>query len=268
MAKFDSEEVDLLDLLASFLAALKRNLIFTIGLPLIGVLIALAVSYKSRDLFESALLIETSLLSENECKFIFNQLNKVGTIPGLSGAERNQVAWFRFDMLKGPTAAQITTDLKEESLFMEVTARVYNQEVFPSLEKAVVRIINENPSVVRHRIERERFYSEMIAKIEREIASMEEVKAVPGNKVADYINPAELYAGSVKLYKEKILFEIRRDQIKSVQLIKGFDSLTIDAKQSKVVVAIIGFSIGFACLCLFLFMQFFIRYFTVYETTH
>jgi hypothetical protein len=267
MAKFDSEEVDLLDLLASFLAALKRNLIFTIGLPLLGMLIALAVSYKSKDLFESALLIETSLLSENECNFIFNQLNKVGSIPGLSDQERNQVAWFRFELLKG-TAANIATDPKEESLFMEVTARVYDKEVFPSLEKAVVRIINENPSVVRHRIERERFYGEMIRKIETEISSMEKVKAVSDNNVANYINPAELYAGSVELYREKVLFEIRRDQIKSVQLIKGFDSLTIDAKLSRVVVAIIGFSIGFACLCIFLFVRFFIRYYSVYETTH
>jgi hypothetical protein len=267
MAKFDSEEVDLLDLLASFLAALKKNLIFTIGLPLIGMLIALAVSYKSRDLFESALLIETSLLSENECSFIFDQLNKVGTIPGLSDAERNQVAWFRFELLN-TTSGKPAIDLEEESLFMEVTARVYDQEVFPSLQEAVVRIINENPSVVRHRVERERFYGEMIRKIEREIGSMEKVKSVSEDDVANYINPAEMYAGSVKLYKEKVLFEIRRDQIKSVQLIKGFDSLTIDAKQSKVLVAIIGFSIGFACLCLFLFIQFFVRYYTVYETTH
>jgi hypothetical protein len=269
MAKPEPEEVNLLDLLASFLAALKRNIIFTFVLPIIGVLIALAVSYKSRDLFESSMLIETSLLSENECRFLFDQLDKVGTIPGLTNEERNQLAGFRFQVIKnevGPTSDY--NSLNERSLYLEVTARVYNQGVFPSLEKAVVKVVNENPSVVRHRNEREKFYGELVNKLQAEINSMERIKQESGVNMAKYVNPSELYASSVELYKEKIQYEIRRDQIKSVHLIKGFDSLTIDAKQSKILVAIIGFLIGFACLCVFLFLQFFVRYFTVYETTH
>jgi hypothetical protein len=270
MAKTETEEVNLLDLLASFLAALKRNLIFTISLPIIGVLVALGVSYNSRDLFESSLLIETSLLSENECRFLFDQLSKVGTIPGLTAEEKNQLAGFKFQVIKNdPSDTDGGEELNGNILYLEVTARVYNQDVFPSLEKAIVRFVNENPSVSRHRTEREKFYNQMIAKIDNEITAMDGIKReITGKVQATYLNPSDLYAKSVDLHKQKVQFEIRRDQIKSVHLIKGFDSLTIDAKKSKIVVALTGLGIGFACLCLFLFLQFFLRYFTVYETTH
>jgi hypothetical protein len=268
MAKSESEDVNLLDLLASFMTALKRNIIFAILFPMIGVAVALAVSYKSRDLFESSLLIETSLLSENECKFLFDQLNKVGTIPSLTDEERNQLAGFSFAVVKGDAIVNIQNSINEQLLFLEVTARVYNQSVFPSLEKAVVKVVNENPSVVRHRNEREKFYGEMIRRINTEIDAMDKLKQGGADQVGKYLNPADLYANTVQLFKEKVQFEIRRDQIKTVHLIKGFDSLTIDAKQSKIIVAVIGFAIGFGCLCMFLFLQFFIRYFTVYETTH
>ena len=270
MAKSESEEVNLLDLLASFFAALKRNLVLTILLPIIGVVIALAVSYKSRDLFESSLLIETSLLSENECRFLFDQLNKVGTIPGLTNEERSQLAGFEFQVIKNDIpASQDNMALNEKSLYLEVTARVYNQQVFPSLQKAVLRVVNENSSVVRHRAEREKFYGEMIRRIEEEISSMEQIKKqVTANVQATYLNPSDLYATTVQLYRDKIQFEIRREQIASVHLIKGFDSLTIDAKLSRLFVVMLGLSIGFSALCLFLFIQFFLRYFTVYEKTH
>jgi hypothetical protein len=272
MAKIENDEVNLLDVLASFMAALKKNLALTILLPIIGVLIALGVSYNSRDLFESSLLIETSLLTENECTFLFNQLDKVGIVPGLTEEEDREVSGFRFAISKNndndATKSELS-QLGEKSLYLEVTARVYNQKVYPSLEKAIVKFINESPSVVRHRNDREKFYGAMIKKINTEIQAMEEIKKnVDITKQATYMNPSELYYRSVSLFKEKIQYEIRQEEIKAVHLIKGFDSLTIDAKKSKMMVALTGFAIGVAVLFLVLFIKFFARYFTVYETTH
>jgi hypothetical protein len=270
MAKIENDEVNLLDVLAGFMATLKKNLALTILLPIIGVLIALGVSYNSRDLFESSLLIETSLLTENECTFLFNQIDKVGIVPGLSEEEDREISGFRFAISRNNDNDQSELyQLGEKSLYLEVTARVYNQKVFPSLEKALVKFINESPSVVRHRNDRQKFYSAMIKKINIEIQAMEEIKKnVDVTKQATYMNPSELYYRSVSLFKEKIQYEIRQEEIQVVHLIKGFDSLTIDAKKSKMMVALTGFAIGIAVLFLALFIKFFVRYFTVYETTH
>jgi hypothetical protein len=265
MAKSESEEVSLLELVAGFLAALKRNLLLSILLPLAGMLIALLVSYNSQDVFESSLLVETSLLSENESKFLFDQLNKIGTIPGISGDDGAKLSGFSYKVY---TAAS-DDELNEKSVYLEATARVSDRNVFPALQKALLNVINEYPPIARHRSEREKYYSELIARIDSEIQAMENVKKqISGNVQATYLNPSELYANSVKLYKDKLTYELRRNQIRSIHVIKSFDTLTVDARSGPLLAVVVGFSVGFAVLCLLLFIQYFVRYMTVYETTH
>lgn len=265
MAKTESEEVNLLDLIAGFLATLKRNLLLTILFPLAGMLVALAVSYNSRDLFESSLLVETSLLSENECQFLFDQLNKVGTIPGLTNEEEQKLSGFSFKVYKTAT----DDELNEKSIYIETTARVSDRNVFPVLQNALMNVINSYPPIARHRSEREKYYGDMITKIDLEIQAMENVKKqVAGDVQATYLNPSELYANTVQLYRDKLIYELRRNQIKSVHLVKGFDTLTVDARSGPLLAVIVGFIIGVAILCVVLFVQYLARYLTVYETTH
>lgn len=271
MEKVQSDEIDLLELVASFLAALKRNLLLTIILPLAGILIALAISYNSRDVFESSLLIETSLLTENECNFLFEQLDKFGVIPGLTKEQDDQVAGFKFKVTRhdGPVLSDVNMYQLNNRVYIEVTARVFDKTVFVPLEKALVKFIDGSASVVRNRNEREKFYSEMIKRIDEEIASMDKVKEVISTKTqATYLNPSELYANSVKLYEDKTAYSIRLQEIRSVHLIKGFDSLSINAQLSKMIIALIGFAVGFCVLLMLLFIQFFRRYYKSYETTH
>ena len=265
MANSVSEEVSLLDLLASFLATLKRNILIAILLPVAGLLTGLVISLNSKDLFESALLVETSLLSENECKFLFDQLNKVGTIPGLSTGEQNALGGYSFRVYRNGSE----NELNEKSLFIEATARVTDRSIFPSLQKALLSVIDKYPSVTRHRAEREKFYSEMIARIDAEIESMEVIKRqISGNVQATYLNPAELYANSVLLQKEKIQYEIRREEAKAVHLIKGFDSMSVNTRPGHLFAMVTGFAVGLALLCVVLFVKFFMRYVNAYETTH
>ena len=147
MANSVSEEVSLLDLLASFLATLKRNIILALALPAAGILTGLIVSYNSSDRFESALLVETSLISENECKFLFEQLNKAGAIPGLTKQEQKSLVGFSFKVYRNASEYE----LNEKSVFIEVTARVTDKKMFPALQQALLTVINQYPSVARHR---------------------------------------------------------------------------------------------------------------------
>ena len=265
MANSISEEINLLDLLARFLTILKKKLLLSILFPIAGTTAGLLISYFSGDRYESTLLVETSLLSENECNFLFGQLNKVGSIPGLTVEEKEALVDMSFKVYRNGS----DDELNEKSLFIELTARVSNKEVFPSLQKAWLNVINQHPSVSRHRHEREKYYDQMISKIDEEIQSMETVKKeISGNIQATYLNPAELYARSVLLQKERIQYEIRREQVKVVHLINGFDSLSVELKPSRLLPAAVGFAVGFLLLCVFLLVKFFVQYFTIYETTH
>jgi hypothetical protein len=269
MSTLETEEVNLLDILAAFYAALKRNYILTFLLPLLGVGIALFYVNRARDIFESSLLIETSLLSENESQFLFDQLDRVGVIPGLSQEEDNNVNGFGFKVIRGettPTPIERGISLNEKTLYLQVTARVYDDAVFPALERSIVDFVDKSPSVQRHRAEREKFYGGMISTIEQEIAAMDQVKKEITTKIqATYLNPSELYSKTVELLKEKTLYEIKREEIKSVHLIKGFDTLAVTRKPKMWLAGLIGFAAGFAVLCLVLFIKFFARYFKLYQ---
>jgi len=276
MNKNTTEEIDFLELLASFYTAFKKNLLLGLGFPITGIIAALFFSYNSADLYESSILIETSLLSENECKFLFEQLDKFGVIPGLSKEQDHKIAGFKYEVIKNETPipnGTISSDriltLNERSVYLQLTARVYDEKVYPALQKAIVNFVNTSYPVTRHRSERERFYTEVITRIEKELKAMDQVKQEITSKVqATYLNPAELYAQTVRLEKEKTEYEIKREEIRIVHLIKGFDSLTFNAKMNKILVGIIGFAIGFAAFLFVLFIKFFAKYFTKYQKTH
>lgn len=268
--KATSHEIDLLELLARFFATLKRNIILTVVLPLAGAAIALAVSYNSRDLFESDLQIETSLLSESECKLLFRQVDRTGVIPGMTPELTKALAGLRYEITKNEETETLDKSIyPDKSVYIQVTGRVSDKEVFQPLEKTILRFLNESAPATRHRNEQEKFYTEVINKINGEILAMDEIKKQVSSKMqATYLNPADLFAKSVDLYKEKTEYEIKLQEIKSVHLIKGFESMTIDAKMNKLLVALIGFVAGSLILLALLFLKFFINYFKLYEHSH
>lgn len=271
MEKSQSDEIDLLELAASFFASLKRNIWITVLFPLSGILLALIFSWQSNDLLESSILVETSLLTEKECKFLFDQLDKAGVVPRLTAEQDRKVVSFKFEVSKndGPIINGKNAFLSNKSVFLQVSVKVSDVSVFPALEKALVEFINESGFVTRHRSERQKFYSDMIKRIDQEIALMDEVKSqVNSSTQATSLNPSDLYANTIRLYEDKIEYEIKLKEIEVVHLVKGFDSLTVDAKMIKLVVASIGFVIGFIILCIVLFLKFFVRYYRLYETTH
>jgi hypothetical protein len=211
------------------------------------------------------------LLSENESKFLFEQLQKVGAIPGMKREQYQEIEGFEFKVTgnNGPVLQGQNYFQVDRSVYLEVTARVFDKDVLPALEKSIVQFINESKPVVRHRAEREKFYGEVIAKINSEITAMDRLKnQVDKHEQATFLNPSDLYANAVTLLEKKAEYEIKRKEIQSIHLLKGFDSLTINAKLSLLKAGAIGFAVGFAVLCFLLFIKYFAYFFKRYETTH
>ncbi len=264
MAKTEMDEVNLLDLLASILRTLRKNLLITFLFPIVGIVLGLMWAMQSKSAFQASLLLETSLISQSECKFLLDQAYQAGPLPGLTKGQSDQLTKFKYEVTNNANI----NELNEKSIFVEITARVRDKSLFPAVEKAVIDLINTSPSVVRHRAERDRMYGEMITKIEDELAAMEEVKKnIPGSVQATYLNPADLYATTFQLQKEKSRYELRRNEIKSIHVVNGFESFTVDARMSKMMGGIIGFVVGSLLLCVVLFAKYFSRYVSDSETT-
>ena len=267
MAKHEPAEVDLLEVLAAFYGSLRRNYILSILLPVLGAAIAIVVVNRVGSVYESSLLVETSLLSENESKFLFDQLDKLGVIPGLTPDQDKLVRHLKFNVMQNPRDPEKA--LNESSLYLQVTASVFDKSVFPALENAIVEFINTSQPVVRHRAERQKFYDELIKKIDEEIGAMNDIKKDINSSVqATYLDPSKLYVETITLFRDRMRFEVRRDEVGKVHLIKSFDDLSIDKRPNNILTGIIGFLVGFLLLCFILFIKFFSSYFRRYKSTH
>lgn len=257
MATDKPKEVSLLEILASAFAVLQKNWLLSIALPILGVAAGAVYYSTSSDLWESGLLAKTSLLTRQEGMFLATQLEKVKRIPGISPEQFKQVRKLDFEVQSEPEER----GLDDRSVYLEVTAQVSSREVFPVLERVIMDILNSSPAVVRYREERNRYYDQLIAKIDEEIAAMDQVKEkVSLQSQATFLNPSLLYSQTVDLYREKVKLEIRKEEISKVHLIKGFDSLSFERKIPLPVLLISGFILGILLLIVVLFLNYFIDY--------
>ena len=114
--KMNSDEIDLMELLARVYRAFKRNLLLVIILPVSGVIFTLSLAYNSGDKFSSSMMITTDLLSANEARFIFDELEKADSVPGLSSEEKKKLLGLNFDVDQGE---QID---KTKQVYLKITA--------------------------------------------------------------------------------------------------------------------------------------------------
>jgi hypothetical protein len=258
--KTQSDEIDLMELLAKAYRVIKRNLLLFIILPTGGVILTLSLAYNSNDKFSSSMMITTDLLSENEAKFIFEQLGKADSIPGLSSEELRKLLALDFYIEKGEPSESDGAKAYR-SVYLKATAIVTDPAIFPSLETAIIKYLNSVDPVIRNRNSRQLFYKQMIGKIDSEIVSMEKIKNQTDSRaMATYVDPSDLYSETVKLFKERTENEIKLKDIESVHVAKGFGSLIKDAKTPKLIVAIVGFVGGLVIATLLLFIKFFNDY--------
>ena len=258
MARTESDDIDLMELLANWFHILRKNLLLAIVVPLAGVIGGVIYHTSTSDVWESSIMMETSLMSVQEAEFLFDQLRNVKPLPGLTLDQQKKVRKLTFKVV--PEHSQISS-LNEQSIYFKITARVVTKEMFPILEKALLDIVNAAPPVVRHRTERQLYYNEVIKRIETEIGAMEEVKSnVSGKTQATFLNPSQLYAQTVELFREKMSLEIRKKEIESVHLVKQFDTLSFEGKPSLPVLIILGFVLGVVMLSIAIFLRQFYEY--------
>lgn len=261
--KTASDEIDLMELLARGYRAIKRNFLIFIILPLAGLVLTLSLSYNSGRKYASSMMITTNLLSEQEAKFIFKELEKSGSIPGLSEEENDKLVWIRFDVERGNGIG--INDLKlaatGQVVYLTITAEVTDPAVFHGLESKLIEYLNKVGPVVQNRANQVEYYREMIKKIDQEIAAMDQIKASADNRaLASYVDPSDLFAKTVELFKERTDNEIRLKNMQTVQITKGFGSLIKDSKLPKSVVGLIGLIAGFMLAVGLLFVKHFNSY--------
>ena len=248
-----SQDISLLELITASYRTLRRNLMLTVLLPFAGVAVGIAYHYASSDRFQASMLIETSLLTEQEGNFLLDQIDEVESLPGISDEDNEKVLRVKFDILEG----NVSDDPEYRTILVKATARVTDPAIFPVLQTAVVSLMDSTDIVRLHRKERQGYYLSLISKIDDELKAMENVKTqVSGNVQATFLNPALLYKQTIELFREKAKLHMRVDEISSIRVVKEFDSLLAHKKLSLPITVVLGFVCGIALLILALFAKF------------
>jgi hypothetical protein len=255
-----SDEIDLLELLAKGYRTLKKNILLFILCPAIGLAAGILVASFSEDKFSSSMMVSTNLLTENEAQFIFKELEKADSIPGLNASQFIDLLSLSFDVEKNERIAE------DKIVYLKITANVRDPKLFPALEKVLVNYLNNAEPVIRHRNQQETYYNDLIKKIDEEIAAMDEIKKQTNSReMATYVAPSDLFASSVDIYKLRAESELRLKEVQAVHLVKGFGSLIKDAKMSKTLAAIIGIVVGGLLAVVIVFIRFFNQYYSTFK---
>jgi hypothetical protein len=264
MDKTLSDQIDLMALLAKAYRGIKRNLVLFVALPAVGVGLALVISFNAKDQYSSSMMISTDLISKQELEFIIDALAAADSImPGLTAEEARQLTGLRFTVENKIEHIALRKDVSvdHEIVFLQITAHVTDPQIFPSLERKILRYINTIEPIVQNRRRQEFLNREMIAKIDSEISKLNGISREPTSKaMAGYINPASMFAKTVELFEDRTEREARLRDVASVHLTKGFGSLMKDAKLPRTIICILGFMGGLFLFVLIMFAQYFNQY--------
>jgi hypothetical protein len=259
------DEIDLVKTFAKFCHFLKQNYLLTIFLPLLGALAGIAW-FVPNEKTESSLFGETTLLTSEEVQFLFTQLEKTDSFPGLTKDQRRTVSNIRFKVFE--KEAGVITVVKEKIAFLEVSVRVSDHTVFPALQQSIISFLTTSPSYLRRKSEREKFYNLMIERIDRELVELEEMKKKISSKdQTSTLDPSKLYSTAIELYREKEQYEVKKADLNSFHVAKSFENYTINNKPTSVVAGVIGFAFGSLVLLVVLAIKYFMQYYRNYEKT-
>jgi len=259
--KTSDREIDVLEVAAKFYRTLLNNKLTTFLFLIVGLLSGFVVSTFSKDSTHASMMIETSLLSESEFQFLMEQLNRADSIKGLTRQQERSISAIEYEVKKGETFKEDFKDITQ--LYLKINTLTEDKVTLQVLQNALINYLNQAEPVMRNRMQRKLYYEKMIARIDDELKGLEAVQnQIDDKSKATYLDPSDLFDKSVKLYEQRLKYEIALADIKSVHVIKGFGSLTKSAQWSKARYAAVGFACGVVALLLFLAIKSFHRHAT------
>lgn len=235
MADKQIDELDLQKLFYDIVITIKNYNKLILACCIIGILAGVAYSLLSKKVYESKMLVSSSLLSLTYADEVLGNINLIIAEKNTerAAAELNlsqdvvkKIAFVDIESALDDKAEQLK---ENEKIFLRITAKTTDPSIFPELQKGLIYYL-ENNQFVKVRIEqRKRYYKELISKVNSELKDLEEFKqrllkgdffeAAKGNLMFD---PTIVNSKILELTKEKINYENSLMIADNIQLINGF----------------------------------------------
>lgn len=199
------------------------------------------------------MMVVSEVLSERECDYLMRRLELTDSL--------NPLATEQFKH-KVNVSHTIEQDPWSKSTHVEITIRADDGSLLEPVQNTILDFMEGNEAARRQVAESKEYHTKMIAEIDRELQSIEEVKNQFDNKTkATFLNPSDLFTASLNLRERKINLQIRLKDIRAFRPVEGVTAMSKKVKLPALILIAIGFVGGCMMLMVTLFIKFFLEYY-------
>lgn len=226
-------EIDLIELLLSAITAIRNNFWWILAWFVIGSGLGIAYFLTTKKQFESKMIISSNILTTSYAKVMFDNANghladsdheTLASSFKMNVGEVKEIASLQIDNVSKAEGSE----LAESDRYL-ITARVFDQNILPSLQRGVIAYL-ENNDFVKIRVEQNRAsLKQMLSAVNRELKDVQQFKndiysgkffsSARGNVMFD---PTSVNTKVLELTQKKVDYENAIQLSSSVQLIEGF----------------------------------------------
>jgi hypothetical protein len=231
----NSDEIDLVELLAKFILAIKNNLRALIVAFALGTLLGLGYYQIAPKVYEGKMILQSDILTESYSERITESLDnliKEGNDKllsqriGVTEEEASSIQKIEIENVKQKEAK----DEKSENATFIVTVKTKNKNILLSLQEGLIKYLRNNEYVKIRVRQRENYYKSMIDKVGQEISSLDSLKKrlFSGQPIYSksaemmLVDPTNIYSKIIELNKEQINYRNGLELVNSIQLVEGF----------------------------------------------
>jgi accessory gene regulator protein AgrB len=231
----NSDEIDLLELLARIVISIKSNFKLIVGAFIIGSLLGLAYYQFVPKSYESRMLISSEILTESYSKTIAEDLNKLireRNIESLSSklkiTPKEALALGKLEVKNAIEKADGRKE--EEKNYLTISCQTSNNSIWPSLQNGLINFL-ENNDYVKIRVEqKKKYFTQVIEKIDKELVDLNELKSrIANGQITQsskdnliLFDPTTVNTKILDLNKEKINLQNQLEIVNSIQVVEGF----------------------------------------------
>ncbi len=231
----NSDEIDLLELLARIVISIKSNFKLIVGAFLVGSLLGLAYYQFVPKSYESRMLISSEILTESYSKTIAEDLNKLireRNAESLSSKLKiTPKEALALGKLEVKNAIEKSDGRKEEEKnYLTISCQTSDNSIWPSLQNGLINFL-ENNDYVKVRVEqKKKYFTQVIEKIDKELVDLNDLKSrIANGQVTQsskdnliLFDPTTVNTKILDLSKEKINLQNQLEIVNSIQVVEGF----------------------------------------------
>jgi hypothetical protein len=253
----ESDEIDLIELLAKFIKAVANNVRLLIFSFVIGTILGGAFFQFAPKVYEGKMILLSDILTESYSERITESLDNLikedndkllSQRLGITEEEASSIQKVEIENVK----QKESRDEKSESATFIVTVRTKNKNSLSNLQEGLINYLRNNEYVKIRVRQRENYYKSMIEKVGQEISSLDSLKKrlFSGQPIYSksaemmLVDPTNIYSKIIELNKEQINYRNGLELVNSIQLVEGFTVYNKPVSPKLSISLIAGSSLG------------------------